>query len=147
MQSQHNSGTRRRRSRLVAILAMGIVMLFAVPAVAKSWGPYSSTYNGNEVVRFSGDAYFSGWTGHNDFTLVDSYYNDGNSVYAKTNFVDGWYPYAPHVKTTDEIEDTSQFFEQSQAGQGSTGRINTIACAQMGWPVPDSCTDWERVDP
>jgi hypothetical protein len=134
-----------RIKSLLRVLVMSVValVLFAAPVVAASWGPIKSYYNGSEVVRSWGDATIEDFDGVNDFYLKDSK-NDGNAVYAKTRFVDFFYPFYYSTKTSAEYENITKHLTHSR---GAVGRMLTLACAQMGWPVPDSCTSWTDIAP
>ncbi|WKZ83131.1 MAG: hypothetical protein QY307_02455 [Acidimicrobiia bacterium] len=128
--------TKTIRVILGAALAL---LLGAGPAAATAWGPIDSWYNGHRVVKAWGDA-GHGSTSWNNFYLQDPI-NDGNTVYAKTRFYSSWYPYSLlYQRTTPEIENTTRYF--SHTAPGSYYTIKTIACAEMGWPVPDSCSSW-----
>ena len=124
------------------------LLLTACPA--QDWGPISSYYNGNRVVRASGTSSpVNSTTARNEILLEDSR-ADGNNVYATTNFY-FWSPdsygtwgWRNHTRsTTSEISNRTATFTHSRAliSAGSRVRMVSGACAQMGWPVPDSCAD------
>ena len=129
-------------------LALSVMGASTAVAASKNWGPYSSVYNNHTVVSASGTATHSSGVGYNNGVLVDSYYSDGNAVYAKTSF----YDYATgltRVYSTPEIEQTSLSYRHPSSGGWvmASPKISVIACAQMGWPVPDSCAGWYKVYP
>ncbi len=139
------------RRHTTRVLMLGTLLLFMLIVVAPvgaagSWGVISSEYRGKDVVRASGDLRFSGWDGTNRFNLVDAEFGDGNAVYGKTRWRAAWYPYPVWTDTTPEIEDTNRGFDHVRRGIGSASRVVVIACAQMGWPVPDSCSDWTSIN-
>ncbi|MBX3314833.1 MAG: hypothetical protein KF906_10980 [Actinobacteria bacterium] len=138
------------RTRITAVLGGTMLSLLLTACPAQDWGPISSYYNGNRVVRASGtSSLVNSTTARNEILLEDSR-ADGNNVYATTNFY-FWSPdsygtwgWRNHTRsTTSEISNRTATFTHSRAliSAGSRVRMVSGACAQMGWPVPDSCAD------
>ena len=123
---------------VVALLMVGLISI-VVPvgdAVAVGWGPLRSVYNGIERVR--GDGYFfnsGNSSAVTQYNLTDSR-DDGNTVYGYTtgsifkNNADGASSW-----------DTLGGYSTPLSGTGSRARGAVMVCAQMGFPVPDSCSD------
>ena len=142
----------RTRSALVATL----VLVSVVATGCKQWGPLESIYNGSVRVRANGSAYLErSQRAVNSLRLEDPS-NDGNTVYARTTFswyyaddpcysIDGcpvkWHSDAP--RSTAEISNSIRTFKFTAPLHplGLKVRVRAQACAQMGWPIPDSCSD------
>ena len=137
---------------VVALLMVGLISI-VVPvgdAVAVGWGPLRSVFNGIERVR--GDGYFfnsGNSSAVTQYNLTD-YRDDGNTVYGYTtgsifkNNADGassWDNLGGY--STPEIKNTTATMYTSfpLSGTGSRARGAVMVCAQMGFPVPDSCSD------
>ena len=114
-----------------------------------AWGPLTSTYNGNTVVRASGYTNKTSQGVSDTFELQDPI-NDGNSVYGSARYLfweagtDGVYRwYTEAQDATPEISNRKATFTESAGLRTDSSRIRILsyACAQMGWPVPDSCSD------
>ncbi|MBP7929585.1 MAG: hypothetical protein KA110_06430 [Acidimicrobiia bacterium] len=118
-------------------------------AASKSWGRVTSQYKGNVVVE--------GWGTHfndrslnaaNTMTIKDRR-DDGNNVYGKTTFY-FWRPNAQGQVTWVQsgVQSTGEWKNATRTvtvkvplhPEGSQSRAESQACAQMGWPVPDSCS-------
>jgi len=144
--STDNSTSVRNQSARRALRVLAIVVALAVPAfgpaaLAAGWGPYTSTYNGNTVVDIRGNISMNGTIAKNVITLTDTR-NDGNAVYAKGKWwkrLGGVWLFYGH-ENTGEIENTSSAYTWTKNG---ASHQQVIGCAQMGWPVPDSCTGWK----
>lgn len=73
--------------------------------------------------------------------------NDGNNVYASTYFYtwDGTTFSRVRVLSTPEFANTTKTqsvsLNYSYLNVGDKMRGVIQSCAQMGWPVPDSCTE------
>ena len=138
-----------RRSLLITAVA-ACATLLAAPVVdaTSSWGPITSTYNGSEVVRGSGSFTDGGANASATMTVQDSK-NDGNSVYGKTRFQykfyntgTGSYVWSTwETKSTGGFSNTTKSFSWSSAVPGGSQdeRGSVQVCAQLGFPVPDSC--------
>lgn len=138
-----------RRRRLIGMgggAVLAAVIGTAVPALAASqvWGPVSSVYQGDTVVTGSGSFYNSGSTVNSRMTITDNLALDGNNVYGTTWFyrwtATGWQFLAQ--KSTQEWGSGThtQTLSRSYSGLGTLARGEFQACAQMGFPVPDSCS-------
>lgn len=138
----------------LSLLAGGVVLavgLLGSPASAVKWGPLSSHYNGNKVVSGSGDFYKStnGTTANDKVTVTDTR-RDGNTVYGRTAF-QFWYEYqgqsaAWHTdrsKSTPEYSNTTGTYTNSVSLYSESDKARGVSqvCAQMGFPVPDSCSN------
>ena len=133
------------------VLAMAVTLLASCDVASVGWGPVSSSYDGQTRVRGSGV-----WVNDSSVQAVNriSYRDtaplDGNTVYVKTQV--RWWTYNPSqdavtwlggtTKSTPETS-SSSYIERSVAwslnADGSRARAEPEVCAQMGWPVPDSC--------
>lgn len=116
------------------------------------WGPLSSYYKKQKRVEGHGRVYI-----HNasevrtEYVLTDPA-KDGNTVYARTEYyfwrLCGSGDTAPswclsQSRSTKEIRNTTKTFTTAQSlhTQAASVRAVVQVCAQMGWPVPDSCSD------
>lgn len=138
-----------RRVLAMAALTIGLLAVCA-PAMAVTWGPNSSSYNGTKRVTGSGDFYNASNTYARSKMVVQDNRNDGNNVYGRTTFNFYGYRCNPGCETqwwTDIVKSTPEFANTTRTywldrglyGWGDRARGKTFACAQMGWPVPDSC--------
>ena len=144
-----------KRSALLAALG-AIGFLAASPLVeAATWGPVTSTYDGKVRVEGSGNHYnSSGVNAANTMTIKDKS-NDGNNVYGSTSFY-FWVQSSTgqmvwgdqRRKNTGEVANTTitRTLYTSLNATSEKSRAVSRACAQMSWPVPDSCgqavTSW-----
>lgn len=144
-----------RRNTMAAVAAMMLMATGAgCDADPAAWGPNTSTYNGNVVVEGWGRYYNdrASWS-RSDMTVTDRR-NDGNSVYGKTGFLyhgpnsvacggGGSCWYLKNTKSTGEWsnEQRTESLYESLVGDASQSRGQLRVCAQMGWPVPDSCSN------
>ena len=138
--------SKRRVRRSLVIVAVAVTML---ASGCDAWGPLTSTYNGNTVVRASGYTNKTAQGVSDTFELQDPI-NDGNSVYGSARYLfweagtDGVYRwYTEAQDATQEISNRKATFTESAGLRTDSSRIRILsyACAQMGWPVPDSCSD------
>lgn len=135
----------------IRALALGFLAISL--SGCKVWGPLSSTYSGNVVVRGQGYASVSS-TSARDTIKVKDPLRDGNTVYGHVAF--SFYKYrcnavdqcatqwvAAGTKTTPEIADQEHSYLRTWAldRDALKVRMATRVCAQMGWPVPDSCSN------
>ena len=135
-----------------AALALGVVgVIFpASNAVAVGWGPLNSYYNGVERVYGKGWFYNVGNVqAETEYILMDPV-NDENTVYGYTNGYIyesdyngniGWQ--SAGYYSTNEIENVKQkvYTSFGLSGKGTAARGGIAVCAQMGFPVPDSCSE------
>jgi len=139
----------RRAVSILAVTAGALALAFPAVASAASWGPISSYYNGSKVVSGSGD--FTGGTrvASGTITVTDSK-NDGNAVYGKTRFEYKYYNtaqaayvwtnwYTLSIAEFSNTTKTASSGSRDSQGPGLGTRGRSQVCAQMGWPVPDSC--------
>lgn len=133
-----------RRALAASVVVIALVVLTTGPAaMASGWGPFTSTYNGNTVVDIRGNISMNGTIAVNALQLTDTR-NDGNTVYAKgkwwKRFGSVWLFYGH--EHTGEIENMSQIYTWTKNG---ASHQEVQGCAQLSWPVPDSCTDWKTL--
>lgn len=135
---------------LVAGMALGGVAL-AQPALAATWGPLSSSYDGKVRVRGKGDftKHLSAYA-RNRITVTDAR-SDGNNVYGRTDFqfwrnasTGEWAWFSSGSKSTPEhsgygVTRTTDLQVGLRADSSQARGVSRV-CAQMGWPVPDSCS-------
>lgn len=139
-----------RRLLATTVLTIGLLGI-GVPAMAVAWGPTSSSYKGTRRVTGWGDFYNAGNTYARSKMVTRDDRNDGNAVYGTTEFsfygyrcVSGecttrWF--SAGVRSTPEFSNSTRTYwlDKGLYGLGDKARGQTFACAQMGWPVPDSC--------
>jgi hypothetical protein len=138
-----------RLSKLAAAGAL-VALLTGCQLTPQPWGPISSSYDGKVRVGGEGTLYNdSNAKAVNRMRIVDRR-DDGNNVYGKTTFSvwkynsvqgrDTWVH--DQTKSTSEFRNKArtEYLETSLDSQGSRYRGESQACAQMGWPVPDSCS-------
>lgn len=143
-----------RKSRLSSIAALGIAAVIGLAAAgsasAVNWGPISSVYNGSTVVSGRGTFTNAGIANAvTSLTITDSK-NDGNNVYGNVAFYLWDRPPAGTTwdwqwmagKSTPEFANTTQTHSLSfeLRATATKARGNVSVCAQMGFPVPNSCT-------
>ena len=145
-----------KRAGVLAVLsAAGFVA--GTPAVrAANWGTVTSTYDGRVRVEGRGNHFNDrGINAANTMTVVDRA-NDGNNVYGSTVF-SFWVESATgHMgwgdlrhKNTSEVANGAirRTLSTSLNDESDRSRAISKACAQMSWPVPDSCgqavTSWD----
>lgn len=138
--------------RFLAMLGLAIGLLaVCTPAMAVSWGPNSSSYNGTRRVTGSGNFYNAGNTYARSKMVITDGRNDGNTVYGRTVFSFHGYQCKPDCltkwwtdvsKSTPEFSNTTRTYwiDRGLRSWGDRARGQVFACAQMGWPVPDSCS-------
>ena len=130
----------------------------AMPAMAVSWGPVTSTYKSQVRVKASGEMYVvSGRTGvQSKFVLTDPI-ADGNNVYARADYQFSRTGCSSENTTSWCRESRKNTKEYAKSGTTQTWTIYLTtqnfrydassvrgihqACAQMGFPVPDSCSN------
>jgi hypothetical protein len=133
------------RPLAVAAVAAIVTLLAAPIAQAVNWGPLSSRYRGSVVVSGTGSFYNDrGAFATNKMIVTDSK-RDRNRVYGRTEFLFGdrtGYDFDT-ARTTGEFENTTVTRYLSRPlGRGNyyLARAESEVCAQLGWPVPDSCS-------
>lgn len=136
---------RADRRLLVAAVALTVSML---TTGCQPWGPLTSRYKGHTVVSATGYTNKNAQNVSDTFNLVDPI-NDGNSVYGKVDYlfwergIDGVYRWTLEAHdSTPEISNRKATFTESAGLHAESARVRLIsyACAQMGFPVPDSCS-------
>ncbi len=133
------------------MLTCGIFVLLAsgCEITPKDWGPVSSYYDGTPRVRGSGTFYNDGYQDAANRMRITDPADDGNTVYGRTTFY-VWKCCDVHggptwkqdqSKTTPEWRNSTRTYtlRTSLDAVGSRYRADAEPCAQMGWPVPDSC--------
>jgi hypothetical protein len=148
--NNHPSASTRASKRRARRAHVNVAIAVSVHASGcDGWGPLTSTYNGNTVVRASGYTNKSAQGVTDTFELQDPI-SDGNSVYGSARYLfwksgsDGVYRwYTEAQDATPEISNKKATFTESAGLRTDSSRIRILsyACAQMGWPVPDSCSD------
>ena len=141
-----------RLKRLVLALALLTAFAACEPANGPSnpigWGPISSSYNGQIRVRGDGRLYNDRAVNASNLMRVADMKKDGNSVYGVTNFYFRLYDSTCSCtelknmgrRSTKEWQDAthSQTVLFPLDPGSSYVRGASYACAQMGWPVPNS---------
>jgi hypothetical protein len=145
----------KRAGAVIGLTLVGYAV--ASPAVdALKWGTITSSYDGRVRVQGNGNHYNSGGSRAANTMTIKDRANDGNSVYGSTTFY-YWLPDIHDImrwtyintKGTGEIENGTITRTVSVGLNAESDRSRAVskACAQMGWPVPDSCgqaiTTWE----
>ena len=145
--------------KILATSCLTLVSLgAAMPTMAASWGPVTSTYKGQVRVKASGEFYkAAGSTGvQSKFVLTDPM-SDGNNVYgrADTQFYRSGCNTSGSQQWCPENRKNSKEYARSASQNTWTIYLTTTnfrydssqvrgihtACAQMGFPVPDSCSN------
>ena len=143
--------------RAIVVTALGAAgYLAAAPVVhAANWGPITSSYDGRVRVEGAGNHYNDrGVNAANTMTIKDRS-NDGNSVYGSTVFY-FWVESSSgnmvwgdsRTKNTGEVSNTTVRATLSTSLHATSEKSRAVskACAQMSWPVPNSCgqaiTSW-----
>lgn len=138
------------RKGLVLLVLAAVTIGAAQTAMAVAWGPLSSYYNNIKRVTGWGDFYNEGFAYATNKITVRDDSNDGNTVYGRSlhqfwkwNNLQGtetWH--GSTFMATPEFSNTTRTYYHKKGldSQASKARVQTKACAQMGWPVPDSCT-------
>lgn len=144
-----------RKSRFSSFVAVGLAAVIGLAAAgsasAVNWGPISSVYNGSTVVSGRGTFVNQGnASAVTSFTITDSK-NDGNNVYgAQNGYI--WDKGASQPVTWDwryksggstpQFANTTKTYSLSFAlsSTGTKARANLEVCAEMGFPVPNSCS-------
>lgn len=139
--------------RLVILVLLTVLGATGCELTPQDWGPVTSTYNGKVRVEGSGTFFNEDQVSAVNRMRIKDRDNDGNTVYGRTSFnVWKFDPYAggsgqfrwvsDQVKSTPEFANAERTYLLSTSldSQGSRYRGHSEACAQMGWPVPDSCS-------
>lgn len=137
----------------LALALLAVVPLGACDVAAVPWGPASSSYDGQTRVRADGTwANEDSRVAANRLRYRDVAPDDGNTVYVRT--LVRWWKYDSVAEGVTWVNGTSKSTpEISSSGyrdarvswsldsNASRARAQPEVCAQMGWPVPDSCSD------
>lgn len=134
----------------VAVVATALAGLLTG---CRPWGPVSSSYNGHTVVKGSGYTNISPQSVSDHITVTDTL-SDGNSVHGHVSFQfyklvhdslgdTHWEWVDVHEHSTPGFQGGTRDYNYSSGLQGdsSQARVKSFVCAQMGWPVPDSCSN------
>lgn len=144
------SGVRQVIASAALAAGMAGVVIPVGDAVAVGWGPLNSYYDGVERVYGHGWFYNVGSVeAETEYTLMDPV-ADGNTVYAYTDGYlyqagvdgeEGWQ--STGYYSTKEISNVKRVLYTSfgLSGAGRSARGGVAVCAQMGFPVPDSCSE------
>ena len=157
------------KTKLALALSVLVLGTSVSAATADSWGPRTSTYNGSVVVRGSGTlTRLAG--GSKSVAYAADTLNDGNTVYATTSWkkltevctsISFGIKVAIGIsscsssttlvasKTSPEVSSGYTMMSHTQSWCDSNGnicadngfRVTATSCAQMAFPVPDSCVD------
>lgn len=142
--------SRRRRSLTAGATLLTALVLGGCTGNA-AWGPLTSSYNGTTRVQGSGLYYPDRGTYAASGMIVRDRANDGNNVYGRTRFA--FWQYAGECKchrfVTSRHKSTSEFANETRAETlyesltwaGTRSRGQMYVCAQMGFPVPDNCSN------
>ncbi|MBX3313208.1 MAG: hypothetical protein KF906_02720 [Actinobacteria bacterium] len=141
--------TKRRKY----FLGLGVLVALATTGceiTPQNWGPVTSSYNGQVRVRGEGTLYNEDNVNAANRMKITDPMDDGNNVYGRTTFnVYKWSTSAGRMMwQTDERKSTGEWsggtrtrtVKTSLDANGERYRGESEACAQMGWPVPDSCS-------
>ena len=140
----HPTTTHRRHLLVATALVLGVLTTGCKP-----WGPVTSQYNGHTVVSGEGYTNISASRVSDTLTITDTL-NDGNSVYGSARYYfwlagssGDWAWRQTAGDATPEVENGKITSTESDGLRADSSRVRVIsyACAQMGWPVPDSCSD------
>ncbi len=140
----------KRLLGLSAATAACLAVALPTAANAASWGPISSYYSGLAVVTGSGTFNNGSSSASGTITITDPK-NDGNTVYGRTRFQYRYYNVGlggyvwetfytlsiPEFANTTKSNSSGTQYASASPGLGTRGASQV--CAQMGWPVPDSC--------
>jgi hypothetical protein len=130
----------------------GLTVLFATGCeiTPQNWGPVTSSYDGRVRVRGHGVLYNDSNVDAANRMVITDPIDDGNEVYGQTTFnVYKWSVVADRMTwQVDEHKETGQWslgtrtrtVRTSLDRNGERYRAESEPCAQMGWPVPDSCS-------
>lgn len=122
----------------VGVLILALSALMAGAAANAYDYDESSYYNQIERVNVTGDVTF-GFAWSQNAGYLDDTYSDGNSVLVRTRHYQCLFGcQLQNSDITDDVENTTVYFDHDHA---TGNKVETWACAQMGWPIPDSCTD------
>jgi hypothetical protein len=137
-----------RRLGALAAVSVLIVLLTAAAAQAVTWGTIRAYYNGIARAEARGNLFNeSGINARNDYWLNDLV-NDGNNSYGHTNFYfyySGSYHYAGRRSTgeyTYSNTPVTKLLRWPLDARGERARGGSQVCAQLGFPVPDSCSNF-----
>jgi len=136
--------------RVLTILGVAAILSLTQQAVfAVVWGPVTSTYNGSVVVSGTGDFYnYGNVYAKNKMVVVDTK-DDGDAVYGCTTFYywepDGFGTYrwiVDSTKSTPEHQNATKtyYLSDNLHALATSARGASKVCAQLGFPVPDSCS-------
>ena len=135
------------------LLASAMTLALTACNPSTKWGPITSYYDGQMRVSASGTASVLPTSQVQNNIVLSDTRQDGNSVYATTYWwfdsyhcdADGNCSTTYHQEGsahTPEIHDSTGHYTYSRSLDvgAAHARVATTACAQMGWPVPDSCS-------
>jgi hypothetical protein len=115
------------------------------------WGPLEASYNGSVRVEGSGFYYPDRATYAASGMIVRDRANDGNNVYGRTRFAFWQYERTCSCSmwVTSTIKSTGEWANETRgvtlyeslSWVGSRSRGQMFVCAQMGFPVPDRCSN------
>lgn len=141
-----------RPHRIVLLAAVAAILLTSCDQSSVAWGPVDSSYGGITRVRASGTwVNESSRSAVNRITYRDTAPNDGNTVYVHT--LVRWWKYNRSADRVDWVNGSSKSTPETSSStyidrsvswsldsQASRARAVPNVCAQMGFPIPDSCT-------
>jgi hypothetical protein len=123
----------------------------AAAADSPDFGPLTSFYKGKQRVEGSGQVVLDRATYLKATVRLTDPLPDGNTVYAQVRFQfwekcgaeaePSWC--GSRVESTKEIRNTTEDFEFRTTLHTGSSKVRALitVCAQMGWPVADSCSD------
>jgi hypothetical protein len=140
-----------RRVGTLAAVSLLIVVLTGAAAQAVTWGTIRAYYNGIARSEARGNFFNeSGLNARNDYWLNDVS-NDGNNSYGHTRFYfyyGGAYHYATQKNTGEYTwanTPVTKILRAPLDQMGERARGNSRVCVQLGFPVPDSCSNYAVV--
>lgn len=134
----NSSHSRQRRAAVVLAVVAAIATLPAT-AMAASWGPRYSYYNG--IARVSGNGSMTRLAnGSRSYVRACDQHNDGWGVHGYTRWTDLGNSNNRDTRYTPTVGGCADATWTMGWWNFNGFWVTAAACAQAGWPVPDSCT-------
>lgn len=145
----------RLKTLTASVLAATVgSVLLALPAEAVSWGTLTATYKNQARSQSSGTFYNDRAVYATVFAWINDPSNDGNNAYTDadeyfwessiTNCGGASYCWVfDRTKQGPEynyFNTPTTFYMYNSLHNASRARALIHTCAQLGWPVPDSCS-------
>lgn len=141
-----NASVARRGIAVGAVSAAIIVAGSTAQAVY--WGPLRSSYDGTQRVYADGDFYNETYVYATNKVYLNDTANDGNNVYSSTAYYyyySGSWHYDRTLSTGEYTYSNTpvvKYLKDGLSGAGTSARGRVVACAQLAFPVPDSCSGY-----